>query len=186
LWQVLQISGKATVMVGSKFVVASVFAVMTTAAYAQDNVRKTLPGYRGLSFGMTEQEARRVTQLGGPISESQNVRFEALAPVVVDGVSYKLSITLSKGRLDTVAMTSRTQESKSDCKYNFERVVSLIQSKYGSPDRAPDVQGLSGIASIRSVTFTFRDGNSIIASEAFVKSCLVNIAYTQGKKGESF
>jgi len=106
--------------------------------------------------------------------------------MTVDGVDYSFSITLMKGKLDTILLSSDTKETDTGCQHNFNRVVSLVQTKYGPPDRTPGEKVYGRIARFNNATFTFQDGNAIVVSSFYIETCLVNVAYMAGKKGGSF
>ena len=169
---------------GLVIVAASMLAAL--AASAEESARNSLSGYDGFRFGMTEPEARSVQPLSSPILEPKRTRFRIAQSKRIDGVDYELSITLMKGKLDTILLSSDTHESDIGCQGNFQRVVSLVQSKYGPPDTTPSNKVLGGVARFEDATFTFKDGNAILLSSVFVKTCLVSVAYTAAKSGGSF
>jgi hypothetical protein len=170
------------------YILLSISTVLLSisAVAAQDHKRAALPGYGGFLFGMTEQQARSVKSLSAPIPEPTRTRFKLAEPATVDGIDYVFSVTLMKGKLDTILLSSDTKETDTGCQYNFNRVVSLVQTKYGPPDRAPSEKVYSRIARFRDATFTFQDGNAIVVSSVYIETCLINVAYMAGKKGGSF
>jgi hypothetical protein len=178
-------SEKVGTMAARAIVAAWAVLHLTAASYAQSDSRDKLPGYRGIMFGMTEAQARAAAKLGGPIPEPHGVRLKLLEPVIVDGVSYEMSMLLVSARVGSILLSNDSKRSSVPaCESTFQRVLGLVQSKYGMPDQP--VEAKRGILTTRSASFTFRDGNGLAVSMFYIDDCLTTIAYVKGKGGESF
>jgi hypothetical protein len=164
---------------------AIVFALMLSSGlvWSAESSRASLSGYKGFVFGMTEQQARAVMPLGPLTPDGDRMRMKARDPAKVDGVEYGLSVILVNGALTMLSLQSMTQGTELQCQAKFDRVVSLIQSRYGAPDRSPKLDIIGRLARSNEAVFTFRDSNSIVAYALYAEKCTLLVAYKAGKGG---
>jgi hypothetical protein len=172
-------------VIGKHLAVACALALVADECLAQQPPRDKLPGYSAITFGMSAAQVRTVAKVGTEIPEDGGARLSFVDSVVVDGLSFDMSVKLVKGQVDVINLSHRAADSESTCEGRFQRVFGMIKARYGAPDEAPDVKKNSVMA-MRSAFFTFKDGNRIGVTTVHIQSCLTSVAYIRGKGGATF
>jgi hypothetical protein len=137
---------------------------------------------------MSQEGARRVarTRLSPAVVEEHGTKLTSLDPVTIDGTRYEMSLRFVQGKLETILLSFSKHQSDSNCRDQYRRTFSLIQSKYGPPDQQPIDENIGGLTR-RNADFTFRDGNSITVFSMFANTfCVANVVYRAKKDGGSF
>src|SRR5437868_982864 len=162
------------------------FAAAATMLLTADSDRRALPGYQQFHFGMNEQAIRKLMELDTSQHENADIRLTAIRPSVIDGIPYELSFLMREEKLFRVNLSSKfPEDGETGCAIHFDRMFALLKSRYGDPDQLPRAKSFSGIATIQSAHFTFRDGGDITASTIFLKGCIISVVYTSGGAGKS-
>jgi hypothetical protein len=157
-----------------------------SGCFAQQSARKELRGYAKLTFGMTEEEAKKVQAFSERAIERYGVRLTVAEPIVIDDKPYTLSARFVNGKIDSILLSSSTDRTfRGICFSQWTRAVALVQSRYGPPEVPLTDKGLEGSNIARD--FIFADGNGISVTAWFIGDhCLVSVAYLAKKGSGSF